>query len=279
MSDVESAPIDLPSDEAPRHLATVLEAAQITPGMRRITFGGAGLADFVSSALPDERVLVRFPLEPPHARSYTVRRWSADTGELDIDFVLHGHGGAARWAETASPGDTVHLSSANGWFRPPENIEWLTLLADHAALPAVGRILESLPAGISVQLIAQIPDPSEQQSFTTAADADIRWIGDADSLLTELAADPLPPGTGYVWCAVEAAAARKVRAYLRHTLKIPATAMHTMGYWRADKENWERRYALAAERIDEAMGAAMMAGKDFESVRDAVDAAMEREGL
>jgi NADPH-dependent ferric siderophore reductase len=279
MSDVESAPIDLPSDEAPRHLATVLEAAQITPGMRRITFGGAGLADFVSSALPDERVLVRFPLEPPHARSYTVRRWSADTGELDIDFVLHGHGGAARWAETAIPGDTVHLSSANGWFRPPENIEWLTLLADHAALPAVGRILESLPAGISVQLIAQIPDPSEQQSFTTAADADIRWVGDADSLLTELAADPLPPGTGYVWCALEAAAARKVRAYLRHTLKIPATAMHTMGYWRADKENWERRYALVAERIDEAMGAAMMAGKDFESVRDAVDAAMEREGL
>ncbi|NRI66031.1 siderophore-interacting protein [Rhodococcus sp. MS16] len=279
MSDVESAPIDLPSDEAPRHLASVLEATQITPGMRRITFGGAGLADFVSSALPDERVLVRFPLEPPHARSYTVRRWSADTGELDIDFVLHGHGGAARWAETAIPGDTVHLSSANGWFRPPENIEWLTLLADHAALPAVGRILESLPAGISVQLIAQIPDPSEQQSFTTAADADIRWIGDADSLLTELAADPLPPGTGYVWCALEAAAARKVRAYLRHTLKIPVTAMHTMGYWRADKENWERRYALVAERIDEAMGAAMMAGKDFESVRDAVDAAMEREGL
>ncbi len=279
MSVVESPPIELPGDEAPRHLATVLEATQVTPAMRRITFGGAGLGDFVSSSLPDERVLVRFPLDPPHARSYTVRRWNAGTGELDIDFVLHGHGGAALWAETASPGDTVYLSTANGWFHPPENIEWLMLLADHAALPAVGRILESLPAGLSVQVIAQIPDPSEQQSFTSAADADIRWIGDADSLLTELAADPPPPAAGYVWCAVEAAAARKVRAYLRHTLNIPATAMHTMGYWRADKENWERRFALAAERIDAVMGAAMMAGKDFESVRDAVDDAMEREGL
>lgn len=54
--------------------------------------------------------------------------------------------------------------------------------------------------------------------------------------------------------------------------------MHVMGYWREDKENWERRYAAVADRIDAAMGEAMMAGKDFESVRDAVDDAMEREG-
>ncbi|MDZ7912339.1 MAG: hypothetical protein U5O16_10990 [Rhodococcus sp. (in: high G+C Gram-positive bacteria)] len=52
-----------------------------------------------------------------------------------------------------------------------------------------------------------------------------------------------------------------------------------MGYWREDKESWERRYAVVADRIDAAMGEAMMAGKDFESVRDAVDDAMEREGL
>lgn len=55
--------------------------------------------------------------------------------------------------------------------------------------------------------------------------------------------------------------------------------MHVMGYWREDKENWERRYAAVADRIDAAMGEAMMAGKDFESVQDAVDDAMEREGL
>lgn len=90
---------------------------------------------------------------------------------------------------------------------------------------------------------------------------------------------PAPPGEGYIWCAVEAAAARRIRTHLRRTWEIPANRMHVMGYWREDKENWERRYAAVADRIDAAMGEAMMAGKDFESVRDAVDDAMEREGL
>lgn len=269
----------LPLDEAPQHRATVLRTLRVTPGMRRITFAGAGLTDFESSGLPDERVLVRFPLEAPHARSYTVRRWTRATGELDIDFVLHGHGGAAQWAETATPGDTVHLSTANGWFRPPEDTQWLLLIADHAALPALGRILEEAPSDVPIRVIAQIPDLSEAQSFTSEATIDYRWITDTDSVVDALVDEPFPAGAGYVWCAAEAIAARRVRAYLRHTRKTPASGMHVMGYWRADKENWERRYALAAERIDAAMGAAMSVGKDFESVRDAVDEAMDHEGL
>ena len=153
------------------------------------------------------------------------------------------------------------------------------MVADHAALPAIGRILEEAPDGLPIHVIAQVPAPSEQQTFTTRADAHYRWIEESDSLLAELAGAALPPGEGYIWCAVEAAAARRIRTHLRRTWEIPATRMHVMGYWREDKENWERRYAAVADRIDAAMGEAMMAGKDFESVRDAVDDAMEREGL
>lgn len=268
-----------PKDEAPRHQATVTRTQQVTPLMRRITFGGAGLSDLETSGSPDERVLVRFPLDPPHARSYTVRRWQPSKNELEIDFVLHGHGGAALWAENAQPGETVHLSTASGWFTPPAECDWLLLVADHAALPAIGRILEESPDGLPIHLIAQVPAPSEQQTFTTRADAHYRWIEEADSLLAELAGVRMPPGEGYIWCAVEAATARRIRAHLRRTWEIPANRMHVMGYWREDKENWERRYAVVADRIDAAMGEAMLAGKDFESVRDAVDDAMEREGL
>ncbi|MDI9899815.1 siderophore-interacting protein [Rhodococcus sp. IEGM 1409] len=268
-----------PKDEAPRHQATVTRAQQVTPLMRRITFGGAGLSDFETSGSPDERVLVRFPLDPPHARSYTIRRWLPSKNELEIDFVLHGHGGAALWAENAQPGEAVHLSTASGWFEPPAECDWLLLVADHAALPAVGRILEEAPGSLPIRVIAQVPEPSEQQTFTTRAHAHYRWIDEADSLLSELAGTLLPPGEGYIWCAVEAATARRIRTHLRRTLKIPATHMHVMGYWREDKLRWGRRYAAVADRIDAAMGEAMMAGKDFESIRDAVDDAMEREGL
>jgi len=268
-----------PKDEAPRHQTTVTRTQQVTPLMRRITFGGAGLSDFETSGSPDERVLVRFPLYPPHARSYTVRRWQPSKNELEIDFVLHGHGGATLWAENAQPGATVHLSTASGWFTPPAECDWLLLVADHAALPAIGRILEEAPDDLPIHVIAQVPAPSEQQTFTTRADAHYRWIDEADSLLAELAGVRMPPGEGYIWCAVEATTARRIRAHLRRTWEIPATRMHVMGYWREDKENWERRYAVVADRIDAAMGEAMLAGKDFESVRDAVDDAMEREGL
>ncbi|AUS31805.1 siderophore-interacting protein [Rhodococcus sp. 1.20] len=268
-----------PKDEAPRHEATVTRTQQVTPLMRRITFGGEGLSDFETSGSPDERVLVRFPLDPPHARSYTVRRWQPSKNELEIDFVLHGHGGAALWAATAQPGETVHLSTTSGWFTPPAGCDWLLMVADHAALPAIGRILEEAPDGLPIHVIAQVPAPSEQQTFTTRADAHYRWIEESDSLLAELADAALPPGEGYIWCAVEAATARRIRAHLRRTWEIPAPRMHVMGYWREDKENWERRYAVVADRIDAAMGEAMMAGKDFEAVRDAVDDAMEREGL
>src|SRR3546814_13222941 len=73
-----------------------------------------------------------------------------------------------------------------------------------------------------IDAIAQVPPPSEQQTVTTRADAHYRWIDAADSLLAELAAIPLPPGEGYIWCAVEAATARRIRAHLRRTSEIPA---------------------------------------------------------
>lgn len=247
--------------------------------MRRITFGGDGLADFRSSGSADERVLVSFPLHPPHARSYTVRHWTASTGEVEIDFVLHGHGGAAAWAAAAEPGDHVHISTASGWFSPPPDRRWLLLVADHAAIPAMGRILEEAPAGLPIRVVAHVPGPQERQVVTTRAEVEYRWIDHPDDVIGELAGAVLPPGPGYLWCAVEARSARRIRAHLRHTVGIPATHMHVMGYWREDKENWERRYAAVADRIDAAMGEAMTAGKDFEAVRDAVDDAMEREGL
>ncbi|MGC0364711.1 NADPH-dependent ferric siderophore reductase [Rhodococcus sp. 27YEA15] len=268
-----------PPDEAPRHEATLLRSTVVTANLRRLTFGGSGLHGFASSSLPDERVLVHFPTEPPHARSYTVRRYDPSAGELDIDFVLHGHGGAAQWATGARPGDRVRLSSASGWFRPPGEIDWLVLIADHAGLPAIGRILEQVPHNLEVRVVGHTADPRDRLRFTSKARVAYTWLPDADTLLTEVTTAALPAGIGYLWCAVEARTARRIRSHFRRTLSIPATHMHVMGYWREDKEEWERRYAAVSDRIDAAMGDAMIAGKDFEAVRDAVDDAMEREGL
>ena len=134
-----------PKDEAPRHEATVTRTQQVTPLMRRITFGGEGLSDFETSGSPDERVLVRFPLDPPHARSYTVRRWQPSKNELEIDFVLHSHGGAALWAATAQPGETVHLSDGERVVHAAGRLRLAADGRDHAALPAIGEFSKKHP--------------------------------------------------------------------------------------------------------------------------------------
>ena len=92
------------------HEATVLARRQLTPGMVRVTLGGAGMAGFASSGVADEYLRLFFPhaetgrlylpqIEDgrwlyPDGRdkvccsTYTVRQFHADQGAVDIDFVL-----------------------------------------------------------------------------------------------------------------------------------------------------------------------------------------------
>ncbi|WRL65744.1 siderophore-interacting protein [Blastococcus brunescens] len=52
-------------------------------------------------------------------RTYTVRAWDAETGELTIDFVHHGDEGlAGPWAAAAQPGDVIQLMGPGGAYAP-----------------------------------------------------------------------------------------------------------------------------------------------------------------
>ena len=78
--------------------------------------------------------------------------------ELDIDFVLHLHGGsgpAAEWAAAAQPGDPLLLvgpcarwGDCLGIEFAPGAAERLLLVGDETAVPAIAAILETLPAHV-----------------------------------------------------------------------------------------------------------------------------------
>ncbi|HEY1175086.1 MAG TPA: siderophore-interacting protein, partial [Phytomonospora sp.] len=142
---------------------TVLRTRAVTPRMRRITLTGAQLRSFdaggahqpafASTAFDDHVKLVwseggdvaaALPVQLPHgiewppcperiARDYTPRRFDPQTGELDLDFVVHGHGPAVTWAERAEPGDVLHIVGPKSSTVLPGGLDWIVLAGDETA--------------------------------------------------------------------------------------------------------------------------------------------------
>lgn len=277
--------------------AAVARTALVTPRMLRVTVAGPELRDHAGSGLPDESCRVLFPAvggdpgggtgdEPGEGptRNYTIRRRDTALGEIDLDFVLHEGGVAATWAAAARPGDPVVLSgSPAGKYSPAPDAPWEFIAGDATALPAIGRIVEGLPAGRRATVVCVVDDEGERQDLRGAGEVDLRWVyadpAQAGPELTRVVRGfAHPPGPGYLWVAGEAAATRDVRRHLRHELGLPAERYDTIGYWRHDAERWEARYRQVADRIDPRIAAADAIADD-EAYFDTVDDIYAEVGL
>ncbi|HEY1570909.1 MAG TPA: siderophore-interacting protein [Pseudonocardiaceae bacterium] len=229
----------------------VLRTLRITPRMARITVGGTALRTFPGGG-GDQHVVLYFydrdatlpePLTlasartmlgqvRPAMRSYTVRRFDAAAGELDIDFVLHEHGGiAADWAATTRPGDDVIVVGPSPAHLPDPVVRRHVLVGDETALPAIGAMLGEP----SVLAIVEVADAAEEQDLP----GDVRWVhrdgrpsGTPDLLLAALAdAGPYDAGVA-VWAAGERTVMHAVRAYLLHECGLDRRRVRTTMYWR-----------------------------------------------
>jgi NADPH-dependent ferric siderophore reductase len=239
--------------EIKRRRLQVMRVVDITPRMRRITLGGPELAGFVSLG-SDDHIKLLFPqnaaeqaaLESPTfsikgdgpqpaMRDYTPRRFDLDTGELDIDFVLHGDGPASTWAEQAQVGQHLHIGGPRGSMIVPDIFDSYLLIGDETALPAIGRRLEELPAGRKVLAVIEIADAAEQQTLESAADVEIIWVlRGQDDLLDVVRNLTLPGGTLYSFVATETKVSRQVRRVLLETHKVNEEYLKAVGYWRAE---------------------------------------------
>ena len=239
--------------EIKRRRLQVMRVVDITPRMRRITLGGPELAGFVSLG-SDDHIKLLFPqnaaeqaaLESPTfsikgdgpqpaMRDYTPRRFDLDTGELDIDFVLHGDGPASTWAEQAQVGQHLHIGGPRASMIVPDIFDSYLLIGDETALPAIGRRLEELPAGRKVLAVIEIADAAEQQTLESAADVEIIWVlRGQDDLLDVVRNLTLPGGTLYSFVATETRLSRQVRRVLLETHKVNEEYLKAVGYWRAE---------------------------------------------
>lgn len=240
--------------------ASVSRTERITPRMTRVTVRGESLAEFGGGGT-DQHVLL-YLYEPgvtlpepltmttargalssvrPWMRSYTVRRHDPMAQEIDFDFVLHDHAGpASDWAREARPGDELIFVGPSPAYRPDLTADAHLLVGDETALPAIGAILEELPAGARVRAFIEVDSAEEEQRLATAATAEVTWLhrdglppGPNKLLAQALAEATLPEGTIDVWAAGERTAMQDVRQHLVTERGLDRRRVRPSSYWRA----------------------------------------------
>ncbi|PTT89321.1 NADPH-dependent ferric siderophore reductase [Pelomonas sp. HMWF004] len=233
----ETIPLPLPFVERVRHELvrrelTVLRVDSPSPQVRRIVLGGEQLQGFVSLGFDDHVKLIFDTADGGWlGRDYTPRAYDAKTGELVIEFSLHGDGPASRWAAQAAPQQRLRLGGPKGSFIVDAQLDWHVLIGDDSAIPAIARRLEELPA--SSQAIVRLLVPAaEQPALRTAAALDLQCFEDATSLLEAARGLTLPTGRGYAWCAGEAALAAALRTVLVDELGLDRHAVRAAAYWK-----------------------------------------------
>lgn len=237
--------------EIKRRKLEVLRVTDLTPLMRRVTLHGPDLAGFISLGT-DDHVKLFFPQTPeqqaaledltpaddkdtprPPMRDYTPRRYDETSGELDIDFVLHGEGPAATWAAQAKPGQFLHIAGPKGSMVVPDMFDSYLLIGDETAIPAIARRLESLPASRAALVVVEVANQQEQQTFQSAAQVDVIWIVRGEQSLTDVVRRlEMPEGKLYAWVATESGLSRKLRRVLLDEFGLEEDFVKAAGYWK-----------------------------------------------
>jgi NADPH-dependent ferric siderophore reductase len=255
------------STRAQQYVARVDARETLSPHLLRLTLGGSGLRDFASTGIPDEWVGLVVPGQF-QSRYYTVRSW--DGSGLVLDVVVHETGLVTQWASGDCLGDQVTVTEPKGSFTLPEGAEWLMLVGDLTAMPAMARISETvtdLPTRIWAEVADDLPG-------YLPAGADVTWLsppGEGRSALAGTVADlEWSAGDGYFWMSGESAEMRAIRRHLMHDRRLPTTAYHVMGYWRGGTSRQPKsvdpgpiwRAGKAAGQTDEQIWAAYDAARE-----------------
>ena len=249
--------------------ARVLSSRDLTPSLRRVTAGGEGLKDFPWMGYDHWfRLFLRRPHQErfalpqlsgakwykeylaipeavrPHCANYTVADYRPETGEIDIDFVIHRgrdgslEGGAAIWACNTQPGDEFAFLDQGMIFDRPDDASEVLLVADESGLPAVAGILRSLPHDTVGRVIQEVPTAMDRRDLPRPAGVDISWVVRDDASVVAgvktLAAlkeyPPLDPN-GYGFVVGESKLATEGRRQL-HRLGLPKDRITFSGFWK-----------------------------------------------
>jgi NADPH-dependent ferric siderophore reductase len=219
---------------ASTHLLSVVRVVDVGPRMRRITVGGAALADF--APLPGQDVVVHVSdgAGGGVSRRYTIRNLDTAAHRLDLDVVMHGHGPGAAWAASVAIGDDVEVFGPRGKVRLADS-QWQLFVGDESAIPAIAEMVAALPGGTTAVAVIEVTDADDEQSI--AGPVDVRWLhrletpaGESELLDQAVASIEIPDVDRHAYLFGESRVVRRLRDGLGgrglHPHEIDAK-----GYW------------------------------------------------
>lgn len=248
----------------------VVRVTELTTGMRRITLGGEQLHAFTSASgfpqpafdspgfdddislvfcYPDQGTPVLpvqqkkgldLPRNPrPLSRTYTVRRWNPEAGELDVDFVKHGIGVGTTWAYRAQTGDRIHFYGPSGSRALPHDADWLLVAGDDTAIPAIARLLDELPGNARAQVFVEVAEDAHRLELRTLPQVEVTWLvrhsaeaGTTTHLVDAVKNTDWWDGRPFAWVAGERTTVRDLRRHLVEDRGVRKEDIEFTGYWR-----------------------------------------------
>lgn len=239
-------------------LMQVETTRRLTPSMQRLRLRGEGLDRFDAFGNMHVRLLLPDPDGPapvwpvagadglahwpdpsrkPLPRVYTIRQMDAAAGWVEIDVLLHGtHGPGSAWGLSAQPGATVGMLGPLGRPIRRDATQWL-MGADETGLPALARLLETLPPHVTGTAFVEVGNPEDRQDIANRTGITLEWLhrGDApagDRLADAVLAQGWPAGDSFGWFAAEADAARRIRDSWRGTHGQGRDTTLCAAYWK-----------------------------------------------
>lgn len=227
--------------------------------MVAVVFAGESLAGFaeptptahITLFLPDAEGNVARPVVGPDGhldwpdgrptmRTYAPRGLDAEARTLEVRFVLHGDGPAARWAAQAESGSRAAIGGPGGRFSvdPTATSWWIG--GDESALPAIATLLEALPDDVTGRVHLEAEGAEDRIDLPAPPAVEVTWhdrVGEPRAVLVDALRRAGLGDDTHVWIACEAAAVRQARSYALKDRGLPRAQVTTRGYWRVGEAN------------------------------------------
>lgn len=173
----------------------------------------------------------------PPIRTLTPLHTDPGAGSLDLDVVLHGQGALSDWARARPVGDEVAISGPGRGSSPDPTAPRFVLVGDESAMPAIGQILEHLPASAEVDVVIEISHVDARVELPRQAGTTATWVelapGEApgSAMISAFAAIELGDDV-QIWASGEAAAMQQLRALVHNERGVSRKQTMIRGYWK-----------------------------------------------